>query len=81
MVVGKLVNKDQITLIKERQITDSALIVGECVDSRLKGDEHGVMCKLDIKKAYDQGIQNGKPPAKQLSVEWRKVWRNLAPTK
>lgn len=36
MLVNKLVNKDQITLIKERQIMDIALIVSECVISRLK---------------------------------------------
>ena len=35
---------------------DATLIASECVDSRLKGVESGIMCKLDIKKAYDHVI-------------------------
>lgn len=46
-------NKHQMTFIKGRQIMDAALIAGECVDSILRGDLHGVMCKLDIERAYD----------------------------
>lgn len=52
-VVDRLVNKHQMAFIKGRQIMGAALIASECVDSRLKGDERGVMCKLDIEKAYD----------------------------
>lgn len=36
-----------------RDKLDAALIASECVDSRLRDDLPGVMCKLDIKKAYD----------------------------
>ncbi|WMV19117.1 hypothetical protein MTR67_012502, partial [Solanum verrucosum] len=52
-VIDKLVNKNQMAFIKGRQIMDAALIASECVDSRLKGNTPGVMCKLDIEKAYD----------------------------
>jgi len=52
-VVNNLVNKHQMAFIKGRQIMDAALIASECVDSRLKGAEAGLMCKLDIEKAYD----------------------------
>lgn len=55
-VVDKLVNKHQMAFIKWRQIMDATLIASECVDSRLKGVESGIMCKLDIKKAYDHVI-------------------------
>lgn len=52
-VINKLVNKYQMAFIKGRQIMDAALIASECVDTRIRGVDPGVMCKLDIEKAYD----------------------------
>lgn len=52
-VVSKLINKDQMAFIKGRQIMDATLIAGECIDSRMKGGTPGIMCELDIQKAYD----------------------------
>jgi len=51
-VVNKVVNK-QMAFIKGRQIMDAALIASECVDTRLRGENAGIMCKLDLEKAYD----------------------------
>ena len=36
-----------------RQILDVALIANEVVDSMLRRNDGGFVCKLDIEKAYD----------------------------
>lgn len=42
-----------MAFIKGRQITDAALIASECADSRLRGEDPRIMCKLDIEKDCD----------------------------
>lgn len=36
-----------------RQILDAVLIAYKAIDSILKNNECGLLCKLDIEKAYD----------------------------
>lgn len=48
-----MVSKSQNVLLKERQILDAVLTANEVVDSMLKSNACGVICKQDIKKAYD----------------------------
>lgn len=39
--------------MRDRQILDSMLIANKCIDSRLLLNEPGMLCNLDIHKAYD----------------------------
>ena len=48
-----MVSSSQNVFVEGRQILEAMLIANEIVDSLLKNNESGVMCKLDIEKADD----------------------------
>ena len=52
-VVGRVVSSDQNAFVMDRQILDASLIANEVIDSWKKKGEKGLICKLDIEKAYD----------------------------
>ena len=52
-VLDKVISKSQNAFVKDRQILDAMLIANELVDSTLRRKDQGMVCKLDIEKAYD----------------------------
>ena len=52
-VVGKVVSEAQKAFVEGRQIINASVIANELVDHWQKRKEKGVICKLDIEKAFD----------------------------
>lgn len=52
--MGSLVSNSQGGFTKGRQIIDGILVVNELVDGKKRSQEQGLVCNVDLEKAYDR---------------------------
>lgn len=51
--MDNVIAQPQSAFIKGRQILDSVLIANVCIEDMRLSSRNGLICKFDLKKAYD----------------------------
>lgn len=51
--LGEIISDSQNTFVEDRQILDTVLAEYEIVDDLVTNRKEGIICKLDMEKAYD----------------------------
>lgn len=70
-----------MTFMEGIHIMNAALIADECIYTRIRGEVAGLMCKLDIEKAYDhvnRGYRLSVLKQMGFGERWLK-WINFCP--
>jgi len=52
-ILGGVISESQHAFLANRQMSDCSLMANEYVDAMMKAGWSGVVCKVDIEKAYD----------------------------
>jgi len=52
-VLGEVIGECQHALVEDKQILDVVMTANEAVDDLMVRGKDGLLCKLDMKKAYD----------------------------
>lgn len=53
-VMGEVIGENQNAFVEGRQILDAVMVVNEVVDDLVGQKKEGIICKINMEKAYDR---------------------------